>query len=387
VEGQSLLGVVYFRLGHYPRAIQIYEELIRVRPAEIAPRINLALCHLKTGQLPQARALLEELLTNVPEHMRGWGYLGLVYQRLGDHDKAAIAFERAGRPHLAARLRAMPDAVDPASDEPPDPAASRVQEIAQREARAARTMPPPPPGFEPPESIAPPSHRSMPPQLLAPGTRVSVPPPLGKVARDAVLIFPERPRVAIHADGEVLVRIDGAFHVRTDCLRALLPDDPQALTSTTLRRRGRGMVADEPLGGIGAPFATLSGSGRLVLGPPETLTAFVSTLDGERLLVREERLLGFDSSIEHESGRMSLPGGESSNLINLSGLGFVVLATRGPVHGLELNGERPAQVRAERLIGWLGRLVPRHVSPEEAPAGLRSLVALSGTGIALLDAG
>jgi hypothetical protein len=57
------------------------------------------------------------------------------------------------------------------------------------------------------------------------------------------------------------------------------------------------------------------------------------------------------------------------------------------VHGLELNGERPAQVRAERLIGWLGRLVPRHVSPEEAPAGLRSLVALSGSGIALLDAG
>src|SRR2546423_1490632 len=51
VEGQSLLGVVYFRLGHYPRAIQIYEELIRARPSELAPRINLALCYLKTGQL------------------------------------------------------------------------------------------------------------------------------------------------------------------------------------------------------------------------------------------------------------------------------------------------------------------------------------------------
>src|SRR5690606_8493740 len=29
VEGQGLLGVVYFRLGLYPRAIQIYEDIIR----------------------------------------------------------------------------------------------------------------------------------------------------------------------------------------------------------------------------------------------------------------------------------------------------------------------------------------------------------------------
>src|SRR5690606_39696809 len=31
-EGQALLGVVYFRLGLYPRAIQIYEDLIRYLP-------------------------------------------------------------------------------------------------------------------------------------------------------------------------------------------------------------------------------------------------------------------------------------------------------------------------------------------------------------------
>src|SRR5262249_54051109 len=82
VEGQSLLGIVYFRLGHYPRAIQIYEELTRVRPEEVAPRINLALCYLKTGQLPSARSLLEDLVRQHPSHVRAWGYLGLAYQRL-----------------------------------------------------------------------------------------------------------------------------------------------------------------------------------------------------------------------------------------------------------------------------------------------------------------
>ncbi|HTA89062.1 MAG TPA: hypothetical protein VK745_05790, partial [Polyangiaceae bacterium] len=38
IEGQGLLGVVYFRLGLYPRAIEIYEDIIRVCPGEVSPR-------------------------------------------------------------------------------------------------------------------------------------------------------------------------------------------------------------------------------------------------------------------------------------------------------------------------------------------------------------
>ena len=40
-KGQDLLGVVYFRLGLYPRAIAIYEQLIKLHPEAIGPRINL----------------------------------------------------------------------------------------------------------------------------------------------------------------------------------------------------------------------------------------------------------------------------------------------------------------------------------------------------------
>ena len=49
-KGQDLLGIVYFRLGLYPRAITIYEQLIKHHPEAIEPRINLALAYLKTGQ-------------------------------------------------------------------------------------------------------------------------------------------------------------------------------------------------------------------------------------------------------------------------------------------------------------------------------------------------
>src|SRR5262245_9027127 len=47
-KGQDLLAVVYFRLGLYPRAIDIFTELVKAFPKERTPRINLALCYLKT---------------------------------------------------------------------------------------------------------------------------------------------------------------------------------------------------------------------------------------------------------------------------------------------------------------------------------------------------
>src|SRR3954447_6301401 len=54
-KGQDLLGVVYFRIGLYPRAIQIYEQLKRDNPRDPSLKLNLALCYLKTGQTPAAR--------------------------------------------------------------------------------------------------------------------------------------------------------------------------------------------------------------------------------------------------------------------------------------------------------------------------------------------
>src|SRR5262245_22561180 len=43
-KGQDLLAVVYFRLGLYPRAISIYEQLRRKNPRDGALLLNLALC-------------------------------------------------------------------------------------------------------------------------------------------------------------------------------------------------------------------------------------------------------------------------------------------------------------------------------------------------------
>src|SRR6187551_3559817 len=138
-EGQGLLGVVYFRLGLYPRAIGIYEEIIKDRPNEVSPRVNLGLCYLKTGQMHLARDVLEEVIQRVPDHVRAWGYLGLVFERLGELAKAEAAFDKAGQPNLARRMQRLlaeqaqaqepEDAVDPERVEVRLAAADAVQEL------------------------------------------------------------------------------------------------------------------------------------------------------------------------------------------------------------------------------------------------------------------
>src|ERR1043166_4287098 len=75
-KGQDLLGIVYFRLGLYPRAIAIYERLIQMHPEAIGPRVNLALSYLKTVQPAHARVELEKVVEQNPGHSRAWGYPG-----------------------------------------------------------------------------------------------------------------------------------------------------------------------------------------------------------------------------------------------------------------------------------------------------------------------
>ncbi len=105
-KGQDLLGVVYFRLGLYPRAIHIYEQLRRKNANDTALLLNLSLCYLKTGQPQLARRELEQLLALNPAHSRAWGYLGLACERMGDLVQAERAFAQGGHHQMAKRIGA-----------------------------------------------------------------------------------------------------------------------------------------------------------------------------------------------------------------------------------------------------------------------------------------
>jgi len=440
-EGQGLLGIVYFRLGMYPRAIGIYEELIRSFPVEITPRVNLALCYLKTGQQHQARDVLEAVIQREPEHKRAWGYYGLALERLGEYGKAQAAFEKAGQPQLARRMQNRLEEATP-SEEPGDAeqqhqldevrlaAADAVQELdgltpfvsAREESvelepvRSRRWR-----AVEPGEEVVPARPRqSRPPsgpQRLPGLTGLSLPPvseamelpppsrratvneaqavpepsapgpgsPSALVAEVAVGAPDARERLVIRGS-MALVRVEVGFALRNDALRAVQPD-AAGFARTPLRRRLRGRTTDEPFGGPATPWSLLEGPGVAVLAAAAGRTVAALELGGEFVFLREARLLGFDSSARYENGRLPAPPQEPAPIVivQLSGRGLVLVESERPLRALRVSPERRVIVRSESVAGWTGRMLAQPLTAEESPTHAHGFVSFAGEGAVLLD--
>lgn len=434
-KGQDLLGAVYFRLGHYPRAIQIYEQLEVGFPNDTSIKVNLALAFLKTGQPEQARRALQDATRINPEHRRAWGYLGLALQKLGELDQAQIAFERGGHELMARRVTERrqritipvpPHAVSTVDANVRSVAETAFSELDAGELRFALAETGPArspdgpwhtvepgnagrgPGVTPP---APSVHETatMPPQPLispaAASTRL-VPPPLQPVdeigdapaaerhsAKTAppMLALPDDHTMAMHSSGALLVRAtdDMPFAARLDALRVV--SGPVA--TRVLHRRTRDTDASDVLGGIGSPVVRITGKATLALGarPGHRLLPFA--LQDELAFVREEALLGFELTLVYENGRIAVdaPGegraaSDGGHIVQLRGRGTAILELTGALATLPCVVGQPLMVRREWVVGWLGRLVTRPLPAEEAPSGQRGLIAFLGEGTVLVHA-
>lgn len=436
-EGQGLLGIVYFRLGMYPRAIGIYEELIKNFPREISPKVNLGLCYLKTGQQHQARDVLEEVIEREPEHRRAWGYYGLALERLGEYAKAQGAFERAGQPQLARRMQNRAEAAAVVAEEPGEAehqldevrlaAADAVQELdahvpfvsAREEAgelepvrsRRWRAVEPgeevvprpsrPPsgpnrvvtlgslgvPAVSEPLAVPPASRRGAtePPPAASPAAAPMPGSPSALVAGAAVGVPDSRERLVIR-DSLAVVRVEVGFALRNDALRAVQPDSAP-FTRGALRRRVRGRATDEPFGGPATPWTLLEGSGLAVLAAGLDRSVAALELGGEFVYLREARLLGFDSSARYENGRLPAPPQEPAPIVivQLSGRGLVLVESERPLRALVVTAERRVIVRSESVAGWTGRMLAQPITAEDAPTHAHGFVSFSGEGAVLLD--
>jgi uncharacterized protein (AIM24 family) len=433
-KGQDLLGIVYFRLGLYPRAIAIYEQLIKLHPDALEPRINLALSYLKTGQPAQARFELEKVVDQSPGHSRAWGYLGLAFQRLGDYERASYAFQAGGHDGMARRLIEMTASGGALSirPEPPAPAKAEARRAAgdalaemdrdapfrADESRVAEVRIPAAPaaptgtwqaveiGRESPPEAGERDARPQPPLLpsLVPmpsaSLRAEVRPPEGAVpaslravtspprrpgeaTREALLVFPRDLPVSLHASGLVLVQAANGFATRFENVRSVAGALGQ--TSSVLQRRARGRLLEEPLGGPSSPIVELAGKVELVLGPTVGQRLMPLALDDQTLYLREDTLSGFESGLSYENGRLPLGDGDSIPMVQLRGPGTVVISVPPELASIEVSEGRTTAVRALAVLGWLGRVVPRGLLAGEAPGGSRGFVAFAGDGMVLLD--
>jgi len=424
VEGQGLLGVVYFRLGLYPRAIEIYRDLVRECPDEVTPKLNLALCYFKTGQPGEARTLLEDVLAKTHDHARAWGYLGLAFERLGEYKKAQGAFERANQPHLARRMQklvedlaAVPDEADPAREELRRAASDAVAELeASAQEPVFSRAPSLPSDAQPvgrwqalePGGAAPSQTSAHPPSLvgrfgpavpaLGDHTEITaareVPSgehiaPAPSAPRSPATLIQERraPDVsgpARSVDGLIFLRVQESFGLRTDRLRALSPDG-QSFKTRPLWRRARGHETPEPFGASGSHWIALDGTGLLLLEPPRGRELVVLELSGEFVYVRETRLVAFDGALRYENGRLAAADPGPIPMVHFTGRGALVFEAHAGLRALDVSARRPLTVRAASVIGWTGRLLGQAVPASDAPSLGAGFVVFNGEGAVLVD--
>jgi Flp pilus assembly protein TadD len=425
-KGQDLLAAVYFRLGIYPRAITIYENLSRIFPRDTALKVNLSLCFLKLARFDEARAELVDVVSANPSHRRAWAYLGVAHEKLGDLEQAQIAFERGGQPLMAKRMSEKRGRVTvPAPANTPDlvpggaPRGRSVQpespfaeldagdlEFAIAEAGTSddiegwHTVEPGAPtgakGRSPfARTIAPAERRERdltapPPMHYAPRPTMSKPPSeMTEVARASLLAFPADQSVMLHPSGVALVQVRTArenvraarsFAARLESMRAAKGE----ITTAVMQRRVRDKDTDEVLGGIGSPLVRVDGDAEMVLGPRPAHHLVPLSLDDDLAFVREDLLLGFELSLAYENGRLSLDENDPMGILQLRGTGSLVLELLAGFTTLDATVGRGVLVRREWIVGWIGRLIPRIVPPGEAPAGQRGLVGFRGEGTVLL---
>ena len=408
-KGQDLLAVVYFRLGLYPRAIHIYEQLHRDNPNDNALLVNLALCYLKTGQSQSAREVLEQLVQATPDHRRGWGYLGLAYQQLGDLEKAELAFERAGHSQMVKRVASLREqkriSMQPVAPEGPSPqeqmeeaairatAAVAFQELdsgelsfalaepdsARRNAggtwraielgtsvRAPSVPPPPPPLVHGQPTVTPPKHATRAPRSLADVVAAST-------------IAPSDLRVRLHPSGMVVMSSPDGFAARLGALRAY----SGALEARVLERQTR-TASTEPFGGLGNPLLRMKVAGPVLLGPRSAHRLVPMNVEDDTIYLREDVILAFDLALTFENGRLAFGESDAVAFAQFRGTGAVVVELIDPIVTIEASEPRPVVARREALVGWTGRLVPRAMPVNEAPGGQRGLISFSGEGAVLV---
>jgi hypothetical protein len=421
-KGQDLLGAVYFRIGLYPRAIQIYEGLSAQFARDVSIKINLALCYLKTGQSEAARRTLQDAVRLNPEHKRAWGYLGLTLQKLGELEQAQVAFERGGHAMMAKRLTdrrqrgSLPGpslssaAIDEGVRSVAETAFSELDagelRFALAEPQASRPGEGPWHTLELGEATRPksPFATAVPPAAsgerspappLAEGASCSPGPAAAKSRADAPppwLVPPPDTAVALHPTGVALVRVDEgqAFAGRLDALRVVTGP----LSTNILYRRVRDVETSDVFGGIGSPIVRIAGAVELVLGPRAGRELAVVPLTEELAFVREEMLLGLELRLTYENGRvgLDLEGGpraapDSASVVQVRGTGALVVELAGKLSSVPCSPRRPVLVRREWLVGWIGRLVPRVLQAAESPNGQRGLIGFSGEGTVLVCAG
>ncbi len=388
-KSQDLLAGVYFRLGVYPRAIEIWERLVAAYPKDVTLRVNLALALFKTGQGDEALTHVNAALRIQPDHERAWGYLGLINWRRGRFEAARDAFLRGGQATMARR---MEDVLARSKDGAGAPGDTAQLDHDEREMRSAaeealaqldegKPLPMAVDGatnegrpagswrtVEPGEEV-------LPRAVAGAAAPLERPTPLSAALERWAAFNPEGETLCVGPRGQLFAKSAQGIYARAEGVTAARG----RLRTSPVKRRARGRDLDMLLGGADRPILRWTGPVEAIVVAPSGTSFEAVALDGEVLYVVESCLFAFDEALSFESATLPLTG-DPVAVTQLHGKGTAILCVAGPPQVLVVDEGAEVHVDPARLLGWTGRLFP---TPGSGGDGTPAL-ALRGDGAVLV---
>jgi hypothetical protein len=209
----------------------------------------------------------------------------------------------------------------------------------------------------------------------------STPPvPLSQLATDE-LVRPDDGDAPfeIAANGALVIRVTERVLTRLDGVYVTGGD----LAFEPAQRRSRGHQIEDRFDYGGAALHAVSGTGYLI-ALPGTRTFTAVTLDDDIFYLREDLVFSFQSSLRWENG--NVPGLRGRlPVVQFRGDGAVALRSEKPLVRVKLPAQGVVFVDANRLGGWIGRVIPRAVVPARGGPMGEMCVECTGEGVVLVD--
>jgi len=181
----------------------------------------------------------------------------------------------------------------------------------------------------------------------------------------------------ISTDGSLLIRVTERVLTRLEGVHVTGGD----LSYEEATRRSRGHQTEER---FETPMHVISGTGYLIAVPPKHERFIAVHLDDDILYLREDLVFAFESTLRWENG--NIPGLRGKlHVIQFRGDGALAMRTARRLVRVKLPASGLVFVDADRLAGWIGRVIPRAVvSPNGGPLGT-TCVECTGEGIILIE--
>jgi Flp pilus assembly protein TadD/uncharacterized protein (AIM24 family) len=183
----------------------------------------------------------------------------------------------------------------------------------------------------------------------------------------------------IGPSGALIVRVTERVMTRLDGVHITGGD----LAYELAMRRSRGHNTDEAFNHGGSQLHAVSGRGYVIALPGKAAFAAVS-LDDDILYLREDLVFAFEATLRWENG--NVPGLRGKlPIVQFRGDGAVALRLARPLVRVKLPAQGMVFVDADRLAGWIGRVIPRAVVPPPGGPLGAMCVECTGEGIVLVE--